>query len=302
MFTSFKRVWKYGYQAFLRDKGSSVATLVIMILTLSLLTSLFLFQGVSSFLVQTLQDRVDISVYFHDFSTEDDILKVRNLILTIPEVRDVQYVSKENALKTFKEVHKNDRVVLESLAAVGTNPLSASLSIRTREANQYQDVVEFLEQGEFSAFIEKIDFQDREPVIQRLSSLTSGIRLIGIILSVLLGLIAVLVTFNTIRLAIYNSKEEIEIMKLVGASHWFIRGPFLFEGVIAGSLASFIVLLLFIPITFGISPGLERLIPGFSLFSHFLSNFFTILLFQLIVGIALGTFSSLIAVRRYLKE
>jgi len=302
MFTSFKRVWKYGYQAFLRDKGSSVATLVIMILTLSILTSLFLFQGVSSFLVKTLQDRVDISVYFHDFSTEDDILKVRNLILTIPEIRDVQYVSKEKALETFKEVHKNDRVVLESLAAVGTNPLSASLNIRTREANQYQDVVEFLEQGEFSAFIEKVDFQDREPVIQRLSSLTSGIRLIGIILSVLLGLIAVLVTFNTIRLAIYNSKEEIEIMKLVGASHWFIRGPFLFEGVIAGSLASFIVLLLFIPITFGISPGLERLIPGFSLFSHFLSNFFTILLFQLIVGIALGTLSSLIAVRRYLKE
>lgn len=302
MFIAFKRVWRYGYQAFLRDKGSSVATLVIMILTLSLLTSLFLFQGVSSFLVQTLQDRVDISVYFHDFSTEDDVLKVRNSILTIPEVRDVQYVSKEKALEIFKEAHKNDRVVLESLAAVGTNPLSASLNIRTREANQYQDVVEFLEEGEFYAFIEKIDFQDREPVIQRLSSLTSGIRLIGIILSALLGLIAVLVTFNTIRLAIYNSKEEIEIMKLVGASHWFIRGPFLFEGVIAGSLASFIVLLLFIPITFGISPGLERLIPGFSLFSHFLSNFFTILLFQLIVGIALGTLSSLIAVRRYLKE
>lgn len=301
MLTSFKRVWKYGYQAFLRDKGSSVATLVIMILTLSLLTSLFLFQGVSSFLVQTLENRVDISAYFHDFSTEEDILKVRTSILTIPEVRDVQYVSKEQALEKFQELHKNDRVVLESLAAVGTNPLSASLSIRTRDANQYQDIVEFLEQGEFSGFIEKVDFQDREPVIRRLSALTSGIRLIGIILSVLLGLIAVLVTFNTVRLAIYNTKEEIEVMKLVGASNWFIRGPFLFEGVIVGALASLVVLLLFIPITLIISPGLEGLMPGFSLFSHFLSNFFTIFLFQLIVGIALGIFSSLIAVKRYLK-
>ena len=302
MLTAFKRVWRYGYQAFMRDKGSSVATLVIMVLTISLLTSLFLFQGASVFLVQTLKDRVDISAYFSDFATEEDILLVRSALLQMPQVRDAQYVSKERAIEKFREAHKNDQVVLDSLDAVGINPLLASLNIRTREADQYGEVVEFLEQGEFAAFIQKVDFQNRQPVIERLSALVSGIQLFGVLLSIVLGLIAVLVTFNTVRLAIYSAKEEIEVMKLVGASHWFIRGPFIVEGVIAGAIASLIVLFLFLPFTLAVSSSLERLMPGFNLFQYFLSHFFTIFLFQLIVGIALGAISSLIAVRKYLKE
>ncbi|MDZ4231777.1 MAG: permease-like cell division protein FtsX, partial [Candidatus Pacearchaeota archaeon] len=288
MMTGFKRIWRYGYQAFLRDKGSSVATVFVFVLTLSLLTSLLLFQGVSGFLIQSIRDRVDVSAYFSDAATEDTILQARDRILELSEVRDVRYVSKEDALATFTERHAGDPVLLEALSAVGTNPLLASLNIRTHEVGQFDGVVKSLKEGEFAPFIEKVDYENRKPVIDRISALVAGIWAFGLALSGVLALVAVLVAFNTVRLAIYNAKEEIEVMKLVGASHWFIRGPFLAQGVLAGAMGALIVLFMFFPLTLVATPIIERVTQGFNLFEYFLSHFFTTLLFLGIVGTGLG--------------
>ncbi|MCP6726758.1 MAG: ABC transporter permease [Patescibacteria group bacterium] len=300
MFTEFKRISRFGYQSFMRDRGSSVATVFVMVIAISLVTFLMLFQGTAAFVITSLESRVDISTYFLDTVFEEEILQVRDELVKLDDVRDVQYISKDKALEKFLEEHKGDEVILASLEAVGSNPLLSSLNIRTWDSSSYLKVTDFLEES-FGGLISKVDFEEREPVIQRLDGLTSGIQTFGILFTIILGIVAVLVAFNTIRLAIYSTREEIEVMRLVGASNWFIRGPFVVQGVIVGIVAAIISLLLFIPATLFLSGPLENLISGFNIFSYFLSNIFVIFLAQLLVGVILGMISSAIAVKRYLK-
>ncbi len=301
MFTSIKRIIRSGWIAFRRQVGLSIATCFIMIMTISLVTSLFLFQKVSQFLISSLQEKVDISVYFKEESLEKDHLNVKEEISKIPEVKSVKYVSREEALNIFTQRHKDDPVLMESLAEVGGNPFLASLNIQAFEAAQYIAVAKFLEIGPFENLIEKIDYYQRKPVIERIFSITSGFNLAGLVLSLILAIVAILVAFNTIRLAIYNSREEISIQRLVGASNWFIRGPFLVQGVISGISATLVCLLIFIPMLYFFSPKLEILFPGLNIFSYFTNNFSIIVLIQLGTGIGLGIISSTIAIRKYLK-
>jgi cell division transport system permease protein len=190
---------------------------------------------------------------------------------------------------------------MESLEEVGMNPFLASLNIKAFEASQYQAVANFLENTDFENKIEKIDYYQRKPVIERIFSLTSNLNKFGIGFSVVLAIIAILVAFNTTRLAIYNSREEIKIQRLVGASNWFIRGPFLVQGAITGFFAALICLLVFVSITWGLSSKIEILFPGLNIFNLFITNFWPILFLQLITGIGLGIVSSLIATRKYLE-
>ncbi len=300
-FVSLKRIARYGYQSFLRDKGSSMALLFIMVLTLSGVTSLFLVRGAMGFLVVALESRVDVSAYFLKETPEQNILDVQTQLLSLPEIRDVRYVSQEDALKKFTETNQNDPVILSSLQAVGGNPLLASLNIRTWRQGDYTKVVDALQEGDAASIIEKIDYQDRRPTIEKIGALTTGIQTIGFLVVLLFGIAVMLVAFNTTRLAIYHARKEIEVMRLVGASNAFIRGPFFMQSVLVGSIASIVTTLLFIAPVFLVSGFVERLLPGFSLAQYFLSNILLIILIQLVVGIGLGVLSAAIAMRRYLE-
>ena len=301
-FVSLKRIARYGYQSFLRDKGSSVALLFIMVFTLSFVTALFLVRGATNFLVLALESRVDVSAYFVKETPEQSILDVQTQLTQLPEIRDVRYVSQEDALKKFTEANKNDPVILSSLEEVGQNPLLASLNIRTWKQGDYAKVVDLLQNKEdFAPIIEKIDYQDRQPVIEKIGALTTGIQTIGFIMVLVLGIAVVMVAFNTTRLAMYHARKEIEVMRLVGASNAFIRGPFLIHGALVGVIASFITTLLFLTPVFLASGFVERLLPGFSLAQYFLSNIFLIIFLQLAVGVGLGVLSAAIAMRKYLE-
>ncbi len=300
-FVSLKRIFRYGYQGFFRDRGSTAATLFIMVLTLCGVVSLFLLRGTMGFLVQALESRVDVSVYFIREAPEQSILDVQAVLVQLPEIRDVRYVSKEDALKNFTETHENDPTTLAALQTVGSNPLLASLNIRTLEQGDYAKVVEFLEQGEAAPIIEKIDFQDRQPVIEKIGAMTTGIQTMGFIVILIFALAVILVAFNTIRLALYHARKEIEVMRLVGASNIFIRGPFFVQGALVGVLGTFITTLLFILPVFFLNPFVEHLLPGFSLLGYFFSHMFIIILIQLVVGVGLGIVASAIAMRRYLE-
>ncbi len=304
MLTSFKRVFRSGWLNFRRQAELSIATIFIMVMTISLVTSLFLFQNITQFLISNLEEKVDISVYFKKETLEKDILKVKEEISKIQEVKEVKYISQNQALEEFVERHKENPALMESLKEVGENPFLASLNIRAREASQYEKVTLFLEENltpSLRNLIEKVDYFQRKPVIEKIFSLTSGINRVGILLSIILAIVAILVIFNQVRLAIYSSREELTIQRLVGASNWFIRGPFLIQGAICGFFATIICLLIFTLICWGISPKLEILSPGLNFFSHFINNFLFILLIQLATGMGLGVISSLIAIRRYLK-
>jgi cell division transport system permease protein len=299
--TSLRRIIRSGWSAFWRNIALSLATIFIMVTVLSLVTFLFFLRPVSDILIADVEKKVDVSVYFKEDVSEDDIVQVESEVSKIAQVSEVEYVSKDEAFDIFVERHKDDPILIESLTEVGYNPFLASLNIKAKEASQYEEITKFLETGQFKDLIDNVDYYQRKPVIDKVYAMTSGANRIGILFSLIFGLIAVLIAFNTIRIAIHNSSEEISIMRLVGASDWFVRGPFLVQGIIVGLISAFISLF----ITFGASWVLDArisgLIPDVSTLHIFVSNILNIFLIQLAAGIGLGFVSSLIAVRKYLK-
>jgi len=278
----------------------AAATVFILVIVIALVTSLFILKEVSQFLIASIQEKVDISVYFRERALETEILNIKEEISKIPEVKEVKYISKVKALEEFVERHKDEPVLMESLEEVG-NPFLASLNIKAWEASQYGVIANFLEHPVYEDLVEKVDYYQRKPVIEKIFALSAGMEKTGWMGAIILVVVAILVTFNTIRLAIYNFREEIKIQRLVGAGNWFIRGPFLVQGVISGISAALICLLIFSLISWGLSPKIEIFFPGLNIFQIFVSNFWTIVLIQLSTGILLGVISSTLAIRKYLK-
>jgi len=302
MFTLLKRILKASWLNFRRNIGLSLATIFILLITISLITYLFLFRQISQFLIAELEAKVDISVYFREDSPEEEILKAEDELSKMSEVKEVEYISQEMAHEKFLQKHKDNPLLMASLEEIGENPFLATLNIKAQKPEQYETLANFLENSDFKNYIEQpIDYYQRKPIINKLSSITSVINKAGIGISIILILLSFLVAFNTIRLAIFNQREEIFIMRLVGASNWFIRGPFLFQGVIAGFFATLITILIFFLTCWGLGPKLEIFLPNFNLQDFFFQNLWILFSIQLLTGMILGIFSSLIAMRRYLK-
>lgn len=270
-------------------------------MTISLITSLFVVQRASQFLISQLEEMVDISIYFKEDSPEDEILETKDEISKREEVKDIEYISREMALEKFTERYRENPLLMASLEEVGENPFLASLNIRAWKPEQYEILANFLEAAPFKNLIEKVDYHQRKPVIERLSLIVSTANKVGAGISIILVIIAFVVAFNTIRLTIFSQREEISIMRLVGASNWFIRGPFLMQGIICGVFATLITLFISFLTFWLISPKLESFLLGFNFADFFLSNFWILLAIQLLTGIGIGIISSLIAMRRYLK-
>ncbi len=309
MLATLKRIIKSGWLGLRRNGMFSIATIFVMVLTISLITSFFILQGLSNFLISSLEEKFDISAYFKKDAPEEEIIKIKEELLKIPEVKDVEYISREQALEKFTAKYKDNAQMMESLDEIGDNPFFASLNIKAKDPEKYEEVSSFLGQSTFQNIIEKIDYYQKKTLIEDVFSITSGIKKLGIIVAFIFGVLAILVVFNTISLAILNNKEEISIMRLVGASNWFIRGPFIAQGIISSLIAILVTLLIFTPVSYFaisifsfFSPKLTLIFAsGFHPYKFILSNFGTLLLIQILVGIGIGFFSSLIAIRRHLQ-
>ncbi len=303
MFTSFKRIFNFALQDFSRNKGISIAAIFVLVVTIMIVTGLFFFHGLSQFLISEIQDRIDITAYFKDDVEEQNILTVRDEILKMsPNIKSVEYVSKDQAMQVFNEKHKDNAVLVRALEEVGTNPFLPSLNITTNgDPVQYAEVSNVLQTANFSKFIEKVDFSQKKATIEKVFSITSNINSFGIALSIILVILAMLVVFNTIKLAVDSSKEEISTMRIVGASDWFVRGPFIIQGAIYGFIACIISLLISGIFAYFLSPKIGVILPGFSAFGYFLSNIWILILIQLIFGIGVGVISSFIVVKKYLE-
>jgi cell division transport system permease protein len=299
--TSFRRIFKSGFLSFWRNRWISSATIGIMIIALGLVTGLFVASAMADAIFTSLEEQVDITVYFNLDTSEEDILSVRDELEELPEVSFVEYVSREQALAEFRARHGENALITQSLDELGDNPLEASLNIKAQDISQYEPIAAFLESARFTNFIDTVNYRENQLVIERLSSIIDIARRTGIVLALALLIIAVLVTFNTIRLTIYSLREEIGVMRLVGASNWYIRGPFVIEGVLYGLIASVVALILFIPLVRFSSPRLVGFLPGITLSDYFFANLGEIFLLQTLLGVILGVISSLIAMRRYLQ-
>ncbi|MEK7520685.1 MAG: permease-like cell division protein FtsX, partial [Patescibacteria group bacterium] len=219
----------------------------------------------------------------------------------LAEVKDVEYISRENALNIFKERHADDATISQAVEELNSNPLLASLNVKARDPREYGIIASYLEDNSLKTSVDKVTFAQNQTVIERLVAIIETSNKVGVALAVFLASVAVLVTFNTIRLAIYSNRDEIGIMRLVGASNGFIRGPYIVEGVIYGVLSGVASLLIMVPIIKFASPYIGVFIPEVNLTAYLSDNFVKLLGYQLFFGIGLGIISSVIVIRRYLR-
>jgi len=299
--TTLFRIIRSGWQSFTRNYWLSAATVAVMILALFVIAGLTLFNVMTQAIVANLEGRVDVSVYFNKDTDESKVLAVRQELVGLPEVKSVDYVSQDQALKAFQERHKDNQVLLQSLQELDQNPLEASLNIKANNTSQYQTISDYLSQDRFKGIIDKINYKQNQDIISRLTRLTGNIQVGFFIISLFLGLLAVLVSFNTVRLTMYTWRDEISVMRFVGADNWFIRGPFLVEGALYGIAAAITTIIIIFPILYFVSPKITNFLPEVDLMYFYQSNFWEFIFLLFAIGILLGGVSSLIAIRRYLR-
>jgi len=304
-----KRVIKAGFINFWRNGTVSLASILTYTITIFIIIGVFLGGAVLDAAVDVLKDKVDVIIYLKEDAAEEDILELKKRIEVIPEVKETTYLSREAVLDDFLEFHKEDALILQSVAELGGNPLLAELSIKAHDPSQYISIVNFLSNDSAVSkinnpndkLIDSINFFDNESAINRLIDVTNLVDKMGIAVSILIALISILVAYNTIRLAIYTSKEEISVMRLVGAGNSYIRGPFIVEGIMYGIIAGLFALALFYPITRWVSTSTRNFLDSINIFDFYISNFPMMVLIALGTGILLGVISSALAIRRYLK-
>ena len=301
MLTSFKRTIKSGYNSFFRNFGLSLAEVLIVVMVIFLFTFIFAFNEASQILISEIEKKVDVAVYFKEDTAPSDIFSVQSQLSKIPEVKDVQYVSKDDALNTFIEKHKNEQTIIDSLKEIGVNPFLASLNVKAFQASQYEGIQIFLDEPIYKNLIDNIDYFQRKPIIDKIFTTTRSINRGAAVSAIILVVISIIVALTTIRISVYNSKDEISTMRLVGASNWFIRGPFLIQGIIAGLISVLVSFSITFFISYFADSGIKTIAPEISSMSLFLTNFWILLLLQLAVGLGLGVVSSAVGVRKYLK-
>lgn len=295
------RIFKYGIQSFLRNGWLSISTIAIMILALIVFEGLIVFNVISQGAIKTIENKVDITVYFQSNVSEDTILNLKKSLEGLSEVQYVNYVSQEQALANFKALHAGDQAITKTLDTLDSNPLLPSLDIKAKDIHHYDTIAAYLEKPDFQNIIYKINYAQNQVVINRLVALVDNFTTGGFVLTLFLAFLAAAVTFNTIRLAIFSNKDQIGIMRLVGASNKFISGPYIIEGALYGLISALASFLILIPVIIFISPHVNSFIPEVNLASYFSADFLLLLLYQALFGIGLGVISSIVATRRYLN-
>lgn len=299
---SFFRIIKTGFVNFWRNRWLSAAATLIMVVTLVIFSVLLLLFGVTKYSIESIRDRVDMSVYFKTGLAENKISQIRADLSKNPLVADVRYTTATQALENFRAAHKSDPLILQSLSELTDNPLPATLQIKAVNLESYPKVAESLQKGDYKESIEKVNFEDNRSVIERLSKILRLIVTLGIGLASVFAIIAILVIFNTITLTIYNRREEVEIMRLVGATNWYIRGPFIIEALLYSVVATVLTTALLIPLYTKIVPQIDTYLGGGStVFDQFYLQFPVVVGMELAIAVILSVLSSTLAIRRYLK-
>lgn len=302
---TIKRIARYGLIGFVRNGFISLAAVLIMTITLFVVAALMIGGAALSSTLKQLTDKVDVTVYFTTTATNDQMTQVRQSLENLPEVASVTPVSREEALARFTERHKNDQLTLQALQELGDNPLGASLEVRAKETAQYETIAKYLEaqqkSGNAGSAIDKVDFYQNKTAIDRLTGIIETSKRLGVAIALILGAASLLIAFNTIRLAIYTARDEIGVMNLVGASHWYVRGPFVIGGILYGLISGILVLVALYPLTAWFGPGSEAFLGSFNVFTYFVGAFPLLFVVIMGCGVSLGALSSYLAVRRYLN-
>lgn len=305
MFTGIKRILRSGFVGFWRNGYVSFAAIFVMTITLTVAAGIILVNELLTISLTQIKEKVDINVYMVTEAEEDAIYALKSSLEALPDVEEVVYTSRESALEEFRDRHKTDELTLQALEELGENPLGASLSVRAKETSQYEGIAAFLEtqrslEKPDQPLIDRVNFIQNKNAIDKLTSIIDATERSSFIAMIVLIVSSVLIAFNTIRLAIYTTREEISVMRLVGASNMFIRGPFILQGMMYGLVSGVFALLITYPVVLYLGPVTDTFF-GFNIFAYFVSHF--AYLFGVLIGsgMVIGTLSSILAIARYLR-
>jgi len=316
IFTAFKRIARTGFINFWRNGFLSFAAIVVITLSLCAFGGLIFSTAFTRSLLAEVKDKVDINVYFTLTAQESDILALQKDINTLPQVASTSYVSSDQALTDFKARWQNNTLIMQGLDEIGSNPFPASLNIKAKDPGQYGSIATFLDNKNptdvsGTPIIEKVNYQENKLIIERLSSIIPTVEKTGSLLAIIFVVVAIIVVFNTIRLIIHSARDEISVMKLVGASNTYVRGPFVVSGIMYGIISGIITLIVMAAAAYwsdriilrlagvDVAANFQLMINVFS--TYFAKNFGQIFSIIMGSGIVLGGLSSYVAARRYLK-
>lgn len=301
---SYGRVIRFGFQNFCRNIWLSVATVSVLVLTLISVNALLSMSALGKVALDLVKSKVDVSVHFRPDIEEARVQTVKISLLGLPEVRDVEYVSPAQSLERFSEMYKQDELVIETLGQVGENPFGSTLIVKARNIEGYPKILAALQDPVFASIIEEADFDDRGAMIGRIQDISDKIEAATMAASVVLGIIALLIVLNTIRMSIFTHRDEIRIMRLVGASNGFTRGPFYVEALIWSVIAvGATVALVYPALAFG-QPLLRRFfgVETVDLLGFYQVNFLQIFGLQFAAVLLLSLLTAKFATAKYLRE
>jgi cell division transport system permease protein len=299
---SFFRIIKFSFQDIARNIWLSIVTVTILLIALFSINTLLTVRAVSDNAVNAVKEKIDISLYLRPEAPEREILSLQERISGLPEVKSVHYTSKQSALDSFRSRYSDNQEILQALRELGANPLSPSLSIVPADLNNATNLINILRQLD-SNIIESRDFSDNSIIVTKIQNITQRINEIGLIIIVIFVLTSLLVVYNSIRVAVYTHKKEIEIMRLVGASNFFIYMPFLFSAFIYALVSTMIMIAIFYPFLTLFQPYLEVFLAGYNvnLLNYFVYNFWPIFGAQFGIIFFITLVASFYAVRKYAR-
>jgi len=305
MLTGFRRVVKAGFVGFWRNAYVSLASIFVLVVSLFVIGSTLFINQLLATSLASLQSKVDINVYFVPDAPQEEIERIVSAVTALPDVASVEFTSREEALKKYRENNKGDEISLQALEELNDNPLGANIAVLAKETSQYESIARFLDEQKNSEqpqtpVIDQINYDRNKDSIDKLTSIIGATKQASFIVMMVLLVASILITFNTVRLAIYTSREEISIMRLVGAGNMFIRGPFMLQGIMYGFISGVLALLVFYPLLMWVGPRTETFFE-INLFNYYIAHFGEIFGLLVGLGVVLGLISSTLAVARYLR-
>jgi len=302
MFVSLWRVTKFAFQDLGRNLGLSFMTVFILVLMLLSVNMLWSVDVLTSQAVGMVKEQINVSLYFKAEAIEKDVQEVNKYLGSFPEVVKIDTQTREDVLKSFQDRHRANAEVLQALDELGGNPFGPTLVVKTREPQDYKKIFTALAVPEYENLIEAKSFDGQEVGVEKIQNITNRVERLGFGLALLFGIISFLIIFNTIRVAIYTQRMEIGIKRLVGASSWFIRGPYLVESIFFTALSVAISAgLIYFSLRL-LDPYLLIVFPnGFTLTNYYNSHILLLFGAQTAVVLLLTVISSSLAMRRQLK-
>ncbi len=303
--TTFLRIFRYGLDNFRRNAWLTTAATIVMTITLLIIITTVFARFVFNDTIDQVRQKIDISVYLRDDVTPSQVQKFVGDLKNVPLVTSVTYKSKEEARKDFEKSNSSEFSNLQALGELGSdNPFPASLKIKTKDPNKLDPLNAVIDKNKplLDASTPTSYSGERKAAIDNIANVSQFSETAGLVAAGVFVVISIMIVFNTIRMAIFNRRDEIEMMKLIGAEKYFIRGPFIVEAAMYGVLASIVSVILVYAVLLSRANELSQyeIVVG-STVQFFQSWPVLVFLAQLVIGILIGVFSAQLAIRRYLK-